>query len=120
MAATRRSFFGFLFGAAAAVPALPKIVEAMGADPVRVREIYRGVTTVRTSLPSGYWRIFNQGTPLDKSKGPYLTLQNWAARFSEPGDVAEVFRSPNALLDDMIEDDWTGVDNDWLDDDDQD
>ena len=29
MAATRRSFFGFLFGAAAAVPALPKIVEAM-------------------------------------------------------------------------------------------
>ena len=36
MAATRRSFFGFVFGAAAAVPALPKIVEAMGsvASPV--------------------------------------------------------------------------------------
>ena len=90
MAATRRSFFGFVFGAAAAVPALPKIVEAMGGAPGGVREIYRGVTTVRTCLPSVSWRIFNQGASYD--------------------EIAELLSQSNEILDDMI----------GLDDDDQD
>lgn len=38
----RRSFFGFLFGAAAAAPALPKIVEAATALPTTITR-FRGI-----------------------------------------------------------------------------
>jgi hypothetical protein len=73
--ATRRSFFRFLFGAAAAAPVLPEVAKALAAEaPIGPAQ------TVRTGLPAGVWRKFYDGVPeaqakLNASQSRYLRLE---------------------------------------------
>jgi hypothetical protein len=82
MATTRRSFFGWLAGAAAVVPALPAIAEAAAKAPVR--RVHR--VMLRTKLPDTRWlSIYDkealQGAPVLNFRGipirmTYVVLTN--------------------------------------------
>ncbi len=73
MAATRRSFFAWIAGAAASVPAVAAAAKAAPAVPK---------TTVRIGLPTGSFRKLSP-SPID--------------------EIAEMLAEPNEILDDLIQ-----------------